>query len=141
MSLDQALENLKFEYEHLSQKSIPTLINCYALQACFKDPFQEVVGHIAITEIFEHMFNQLDHPTFIIRQTLIKDLDVALLWDFRFSLKRWNKNPPCFEGVSWLRFNQDFLVEKHQDFWDPAEGIYEKLPLIGPIMRGLKRSA
>jgi steroid delta-isomerase len=33
------------------------------------------------------------------------------------------------------------LVEKHQDFWDPAEGIYEKLPLIGPIMRGLKRSA
>lgn len=51
MSLDQALENLKFEYEHLSQKSIPTLINCYALQACFKDPFQEVVGHIAITEI------------------------------------------------------------------------------------------
>ena len=91
MSLDQALENLKFEYEHLSQKSIPTLINCYALQACFKDPFQEVVGHIAITAIFEHMFTQLDHPTFLIRQTLVKDLDVALLWDFRFSLKRWNK--------------------------------------------------
>jgi steroid delta-isomerase len=87
------------------------------------------------------MFTQLDHPTFLIRQTLVKDLDVALLWDFRFSLKRWNKNPQCFEGVSWLRFNQDFLVEKHQDFWDPAEGIYEKLPFIGPIMRGLKRSA
>jgi steroid delta-isomerase len=44
-------------------------------------------------------------------------------------------------GVSWLQFDEKNLVSSHTDYWDPAEGIYEHLPLIGSLMRGLKKLA
>jgi hypothetical protein len=32
-------------------------------------------------------------------------------------------------------------VAVHRDYWDAAEELYEKLPLLGSLMRFLKRQA
>ena len=136
-----AVEKLKAQYDQLSPTHIDALLNCYSSDAIFKDPFQEVQGHPAIKHIFLKMYEQLNQPQFIVREQLIGEKQVAFLWDFQFSMKRWNTTPKSFSGVSWLYFNDAFLVTKHHDYWDPAEGIYEHLPLIGPVMRGLKSLA
>ena len=140
-TLLEAVENLKNAYLQLSPTSVDLLLECYSNDARFKDPFQEVQGHPAIQHIFLKMYEQLINPSFVIREELMGDHQVAFLWDFTFSMRRWNKSPIQFTGVSWLYFNDAFLVNKHHDFWDPSEGIYEHLPLIGPVMRGLKSLA
>jgi steroid delta-isomerase len=136
-----AVEKLKSQYDQLSSTNIDGLLNCYSVDAIFKDPFQEVQGHPAIKHIFLKMYEQLNQPQFVVREQLIGEKQVAFLWDFQFSMKRWNTTPQSFSGVSWLYFNDAFLVTKHHDYWDPAAGIYEHLPLIGPVMRGLKSLA
>ena len=35
----------------------------------------------------------------------------------------------------------DGRIVMHRDYWDVAEELYEKLPLIGALMRWLKRRA
>jgi hypothetical protein len=44
-------------------------------------------------------------------------------------------------GASHLVFSDQGLVTLHRDYWDAAEELYEKLPLVGGLMRWLKRRA
>ena len=45
------------------------------------------------------------------------------------------------EGMSEIRFAPDGRVTDHQDHWDAATQFYGRLPLIGPALRWLGRSA
>jgi steroid delta-isomerase len=139
--ISSIITGLKFEYENCTPNTIHQLIKFYAPNAIFKDPFQEVIGHPAISKIFFKMFEQLNEPRFVVQETLVGNQQAALLWEFHFSMKRWNTNAQSFTGVSWLYFDEDLLISKHHDYWDPSAGIYEQLPILGPLMRGLKSLA
>jgi steroid Delta-isomerase len=140
-TLPDVVKDLQYQFENCSRANIQQLIHFYAPNAVFKDPFQEVTGHAAIEHIFLKMFDQLHDPYFKVQETLIGDDKVAFLWDFHFAFKRWNKSPQSLRGVSWLYFDDSLMIQTHRDYWDPAEGIYEKLPILGSIMRALKSLA
>ena len=135
------IESLKTKYEQISVESVDELIQLYSPNARFKDPFNLVFGRDEIKRIFLKMFEQLDSPQFVIRETIQQNSSACLLWEFQFKFKRWDTTPKSLTGVSWLLFDENNLVSSHTDYWDPAEGIYEHLPLIGPLMRGLKKLA
>jgi steroid delta-isomerase len=42
-------------------------------------------------------------------------------------------------GATHLRFNGRGKVVYHRDYWDAAEELYAKLPLLGALMRWLRR--
>lgn len=44
-------------------------------------------------------------------------------------------------GGSHLKFTADGLVDFHRDYWDAAEELYEKLPVVGRLMHWLKKRA
>lgn len=141
MPIELQLQNLQKAYETLTPDNVDHLLSFYAADARFKDPFQEVNGHAEIKEIFLKMFDQLNNPRFRVKEIQNRNQQVSLLWEFHFEFKRWNQSPQMILGVSWLTLNDDGLIKRHHDFWDPAEGIYEKLPIIGSLMRFLKKSA
>jgi hypothetical protein len=59
-----------------------------------------------------------------------------LVWEFRFWVKLWGKRQAqVIHGVSHLRFDASGKVCYHRDYWDAAEELYEKLPLIGSVVR------
>jgi hypothetical protein len=43
--------------------------------------------------------------------------------------------PIVTEGISQLRFDKQGRIVLHQDFWNPAAGIYGYLPVLGPAIR------
>jgi steroid delta-isomerase len=139
--LTDQLNGLKNAFEDLRPDNVDDLLNFYSSDASFKDPFQEVQGRLAIKHIFLKMFDQLESPTFQVRQIQQQGTQASLLWEFRFRFKRWNRSDQVILGVSWLYFNESGLIIRHHDFWDPAEGIYEKLPIIGSFLRLLKNAA
>jgi steroid Delta-isomerase len=146
MVLDQAraeaaVDRLVAAFESLSPASLPALAALYSPDARFKDPFNEVTGTAALTAIFEHMFASLHEPRFVIRERIVQGEHVFLSWDFRFRMKRFNPAPQCIRGGSQLRLAADGRVAVHRDYWDAAEELYEKLPLVGALMRWLKRRA
>jgi hypothetical protein len=43
------------------------------------------------------------------------------------------------QGASHLRLDGQGRVAQHRDYWDAAEELYETLPIVGTLMRWLKR--
>lgn len=129
-------------FEQLKPDDLSHLPALYAPDARFKDPFNEVQGLTPITRIFSHMFDALDSPHFIVTGRILQDRQCFLSWDFRFRFKRYDTHTwRTVRGGTHLVFNHAGLITLHRDYWDAAEELYEKLPLIGSLMRWLKRRA
>ncbi len=127
-------------FETLTEQSAREVARYYAPDARFKDPFQAVTGVAAIQYIFEHMFVQLEQPRFVVTQTVVQGEQCFMTWEFHFSFKGFKPGvPQRILGASHLVFSDTGLVVLHRDYWDAAEELYEKLPLIGSLMRWLKR--
>jgi steroid delta-isomerase len=136
-----ALDRLVRLYEHLTPARLPELTALYAVDAHFKDPFNEVRGVPAIARIFAHMFANLDQPRFVVLQRLAQGDQAFLTWEFRFHLRRWRPDvEQCIRGATLLSFDAQGRVVRHRDYWDAAEELYEKLPLLGPLMRRLRKA-
>lgn len=126
-------------FEQLQPADIARLDQYYAAAARFKDPFNDVRGVPAIEQIFRHMFEALDQPRFVITQQLLQGSDAFLSWDFTFRFKRFQRGElQRIQGATHLQLNDAGLVTLHRDYWDAAEDLYEKLPLVGSLMRWLK---
>lgn len=138
---DPRLQRIVHAFEHLQAADLARLHELYTDDARFKDPFNEVHGVPAIRAVFEHMFRTLDAPRFVIRDVVVQGEICFLSWDFLFRMRRWNRSEQCIRGASQLRLAADGRIEDHRDYWDVAEELYEKLPLIGGLMRWLKRRA
>ena len=127
-------------YEGLREADLPHIAALYAPDARFKDPFNEVQGVPPIRAIFEHMFRTLREPRFVVRQALAQHDQCFLTWDFHFVPRRGGA-AMTIHGATHLRFGADGRIALHRDYWDAAEELYAKLPLIGALMRWLKRRA
>ncbi len=126
-------------FEHLAPADLDRLDTVYAPDARFKDPFNDAQGQAAIERIFRHMFETLDAPRFVVRDAMAEGAQAFLTWDFTFRLRGRHAQSLCVRGGTHLRFAADGRVELHRDYWDAAEELYEKLPLLGALMRWLKR--
>ena len=141
---EQAWQRALSWFEQLSPADLAQMSAVYAEDARFKDPFHEVVGVPAIRAIFERMFVQLRQPRFVITQALRQGAQGFVTWDFVFSQPSRPAHPWTIRGATHFVLREDggvWRIAVHRDYWDAAEELYEKLPLIGGWMRWLKRRA
>lgn len=128
-------------FEALAPDTLDALCALYADDARFKDPFNDVRGHAALRRVFAHMFRSLDEPRFEVLDAVVQADQCFLTWDFRFRMKRFDRGTQTIHGSTHLRFGADGRITLHRDYWDAAEELYEKLPVVGALMRWLKRRA
>ena len=127
-------------FETLTPHSVAQLGQIYDPQARFTDPFNDVVGVAAITHIFEHMFVSLQHPRFVVTQQVLQGSQCFLTWEFRFCFKGYKAGQEqVILGASHLVLSNAGLITAHRDYWDAAQELYEKLPVLGSLMRWLKK--
>ena len=139
---DTAVQQLVQFFEQLQPQDVSRLSSLYASDARFKDPFNDVRGLPEIERIFTHMFKSLDTPHFIVTERIVQGQQCFLAWDFRFRFKRFDTRTwQTIQGGTHVVFNAQGLVALHRDYWDAAEELYEKLPVLGGLMRCLKRQA
>lgn len=123
-------------FESLTPESVDRAGDFYAADAAFKDPFNEVRGVDPIRRIFAHVFEQVDEPRFRVTGRWEGADGVMLGWDFTF---RTGRQARRIRGVSHLRFAPDGRIVSHRDYWDAAGELYETLPVLGALMRFLRR--
>ena len=141
MNHEGDLQKLIGFFETINAGNISQLAQVYTEDVFFKDPFNEVRGLPAVVQIFSHMFDQVDSPRFVVTSHVLQGDQAFLTWDFLFRMKRFSTAEQCIRGATHLRFGADGKANFHRDYWDAAEELYEKLPLLGSLMRGLKRLA
>jgi len=117
----------------------------YTHDAQFKDPFNEVQGLPAIERIFAHMFDTLEAPHFVITQHVQQGAQCFVTWDFLFAMPRiQNGAVQTIRGATHFVLREEggvWRIAVHRDYWDAAEELYEKLPVLGGLMRWLKQRA
>ena len=129
-------------FETLTPARIADLGQFYAPQARFKDPFNEVQGLHEVKRIFEHMYVALEAPHFVITGSMVDGAQAFLTWDFKFTFRRFDtQNLQTIRGGTHLQYDLNGLITLHRDYWDAAEELYEKLPVLGGMMRWLKARA
>ena len=137
-----ATQRLITLYEQFSPAHLFMLDAYYAPDAHFKDPFNDVYGVLAIAQIFAHMFTTLNQPRFTVTQRILQGNQAFLAWELRFQMRRWRPQvEQCIHGATWLCFDVEGRVVQHRDYWDAAQELYEKLPVLGRLMRWLRQSA
>lgn len=140
--MSDAVERLVNFFEHLTPDSVADVSTIYAENARFKDPFNDVRGVAPIQHIFEHMFVALVQPRFVVTEQVVQGQQCFLTWEFRFRFVRFaSDTDQVIYGATHLLFNEAGQVTLHRDYWDAAEELYEKLPVVGGLMRWLKRRA
>ena len=141
-STEEAVTRVVAFFETLAPADVAALGRLYAADARFKDPFNEVQGVPAIERIFGHMFTALNQPRFVVTGRVVQGPQCFLTWDFLFAFRNFDKGvTQTVRGASHLVFNDQGLVTLHRDYWDAAEELYEKLPVVGSLMRWLKKRA
>jgi steroid delta-isomerase len=136
-----ALDRLADYFETMSAASVSRMGDYYADDAAFKDPFNDVRGLPAIQRIFSHMYTQVSVPRFVVTARMAgADGAAMLVWEFHFRARfGLREEAHLIRGASHLRFDAAGRVNYHRDYWDAAEELYGKLPVLGALMRGLAR--
>lgn len=140
MNLDINLATQKYIdfFGNLAITDIDKFSDFFAEDAIFIDPFQEVKGIAAISNVFLHMFETCEQPKFIITHWSDNNNKAFLQWEFHF--KRKNK-PKIFmiEGVSLIEFNAIGKVILHKDYWDVSTQVYNHVPILKNIVQFIRK--
>jgi limonene-1,2-epoxide hydrolase len=138
--MSENVARAKALFENLSRDKVAQLRELYAPGAWFKDPFNEVTGIEPICKIFDHMFDQVQNPRFVVKDAAAQGADAFLTWDFLFDNARMG-GAQTVRGASHLKFDTAGKITYHRDYWDVAEELYEKIAILGTLMRFVKRRA
>lgn len=120
-------------FERFRPQDVDAIGDWYCDDASFKDPFNEVCGVEAIRLIYRHMFRTLPDPRFRVWRCTAGEGECWLAWRFTFG------SGTVVSGASHLVLDADGRIAAHRDYWDPAEEIYEKVPVLGMVMRAIRR--
>ncbi|MCW5753049.1 MAG: nuclear transport factor 2 family protein [Alphaproteobacteria bacterium] len=106
----------------------------------FRDPFNEVRGVEAMIRIFEKMYQDADQIAFEVVDAMRNGDRAMLLWVFYCRPKSLRlKDAWRIEGASEIHLTADGRIKAHLDHWDSGAQFYARLPLIGPVIRYLRR--
>ena len=123
----------------LRPEDLDRLGDYFSPAARFKDPFNDVQGLAAVRAVFAHMFAVTEDPRFAILEQALSGSTGFVRWRFRFAPRGRPQAVREIEGVSRVLFGADGRVVEHVDYWDPVEGIYDGVPLLGPLLRLVRR--
>jgi steroid Delta-isomerase len=139
---DERIQRIVNFFETLTPQAVAKMGELYTDDAYFKDPFNEVRGLAQVQRVFSHMYVALNEPHFVVTNTVTQGDECFIVWDFKFRFKRFDTvTLQTVRGCSHLKLATDGRIAFHRDYWDVAEELYEKLPLVGALMRVLKKRA
>jgi hypothetical protein len=123
-------------YETLTRGRVPQLRDIVNPGVGFKDPFNDVRGVDAMIRVVTALF---DHgtPRFEVLDQAVSPHAGYLLW--RCTIAREGHLPRIVEGMSEIRFDGQGRAIDHVDHWDAGAQFYERLPVIGTVLRLIKR--
>lgn len=126
-------------FETLTPGRLDRLGDLFAETARFRDPFNDVSGVAAIRGVFEHMYRTCPAPRFQVMDWALTGHTAFIRWRFSDGRRARGSFALQVEGVSRVEFDPEGRVLLHVDYWDPAAQLYERIPLLGGVLRLLRR--
>ncbi|MFC7368490.1 MULTISPECIES: nuclear transport factor 2 family protein [Vreelandella] len=140
MPNDHALENFCAFFNKLDNTCTEKLYEVYTDDIVFNDPLHHIEGRNALESYFASMYENVEHCQFTYHTRQQQANQAFVTWTMAFVHPRLaNGQLISVEGCSALTFADDGRVSRHRDYFDAGAMLYEHLPLMGRVIRWLKR--
>tara|TARA_B110000444_G_scaffold200032_1_gene191503 strand:+ start:158 stop:592 length:435 start_codon:yes stop_codon:yes gene_type:complete len=118
--------------------SLRDLPKIYSPTIEFEDPINTVQGLDNLYLVFEDLLKVFSEIEIQVKETSSTDHTAFVRWlmTYRFRKKKYS-----IDGVTHLKFDSSGLICKHKDYWDASFPLYGTFPLLGSLMRGIKKIA
>lgn len=135
-----AMERFSGLWSSLTEESVGRFAReVYAPEVWFNDTVKTLEGHDAVADYLLDTARKVGSCTVQIDQVMEEGPDSFVRWTMEVRLKGNPDGEPMLScGVTHLRFDPEGRILLHQDFWDPAGGIYEHLPGVGWVVRQVR---
>jgi hypothetical protein len=132
------IEDLFTQYTHENLARNTTLV--YAEEVYFRDAFRQLSSASAIREYMLSGLEPLSAAEFVFNRVIRSGGEFYIDWTMRLDFKR--TPPGTWEesiGMSHIRYNSDGKVIFHQDYWDPTDIVYRRIPLARQLIAYIKK--
>lgn len=136
--LDERLADYAALFQGMTKQRLQDLRRLCRGDIHFRDPFNDLRGIDGYIRALEKMYTEVRDPAFAVHDSVRSGRHGYLRWTFTARSKKGSATWR-FEGMSEIVFDDDGLIGEHLDHWDAASQLYEKLPLIGMVLRAIRR--
>ncbi|MEO0510497.1 MAG: hypothetical protein AAF065_11635 [Verrucomicrobiota bacterium] len=134
------LEGVKTLFRDYRNEILETKVTeVYAEKVYFRDAFKQYGSSHEIKAYFLEGLDVLNEAEFEFRRVARAGDEFYLDWVMRLDFK---KTPPgTWEesiGMTHMRFNSEGQVIFHQDYWDPTDIVYQRIPIAKQLINYVK---
>jgi hypothetical protein len=136
----QAPDVARFQevFRRLRHDNLGLLDEIYSPDVVFEDPLHRVVGLAELRRYFARMYAGVDAIDFEFDEPLVAPGRAMLSWTMRMTHKRLRRGEElALPGVSDIRF-EGGLACYHRDYFDAGALLYERLPVLGGLVRAVR---
>jgi hypothetical protein len=124
-----------YTHENLDQN----ILKVYAEEVYFRDAFKQFSKASDIRQYFLDGLEPLENAEFVFNRFVRSGGEFYIDWVMRLDFKStpagtWEESI----GMSHIRYNSDGMVIFHQDYWDPTDIVYQRIPIARQLIRYVK---
>jgi limonene-1,2-epoxide hydrolase len=125
-------------FQELRHDRIALLDEVYASDILFEDPLHRIAGLAALKAYFERMYAGVESIGFEFGDVIEAPGQAMLTWTMRMTHRRLRAGEElALPGATHIRFGEK--VHYHRDYFDAGALLYERLPVLGGIVRAIRK--
>lgn len=119
-------------YNQLNSSNLQTLHELYAPDVEFIDPVHQIQGLAALGQYFAHAYQNLQHCEFVMGAHGVGPHWGFVSWQMRFRHSAIGRGELIVvEGCTELTYNANGQIQRHRDYYDLTQMVYQHLPVVG----------
>lgn len=137
-----ALERFARFFSSFEPDRIERLLpDTYASDVWFNDTLKTIAGAHALAHYLAESAAAVEACKVSIEDTTrTAQGEYLVRWRMMIRFRKLRRGVDTWTvGISHLRFDAEGRVVYHQDYWNAADGLYEHVPLLGGLIRAIKR--
>ena len=137
--MSRPLDHFKKVFNQLDKDHLDLLEQIYTPDVKFRDPVHTLNGLPALRDYYSRLYEGVISCQFTFDAEVIEGQQGMLVWIMCFQHRRFRASEMLeLSGVSYLQFLDDGRVHNHHDYFDMGEFIYERVPVMGSVIRAIK---
>lgn len=128
----------KRTWNEIDAGNTSSLADLYHANCVFTDPVHRVEGLEALEAYCRNLYENVTHCRFRFANAVIGPDRAALPWVMELRMTSFRKGELIeIEGISHIEF--DAKIRVHRDYFDLGDLVYEHVPVLGALVRAIKR--
>ena len=131
------IERFKAFYLDVKHPKLDKIDEVYAEDVLFKDPVHELRGAENLHAYLSEMCVNVHSGRFEYLDQIVAENTAYIKWNMHFKHPKLGNKTITVRGISQVQFNERIYF--HEDVYDLGQLIYEHVPLLGAVVKGLKK--